>query len=105
MRRAVGTAPGTRRVLIGARPKGWRRNARQIRLCQRALLGATSIAPRLVGVRTLVQANPIADTIFPAGMDQAWRDAAGMVAVPEPTTALLLGLGLIGLSMRRRRAI
>ncbi len=43
--------------------------------------------------------NPIADTIFPAGMDQAWRDAAGMVAVPEPTTALLLGL--VGLSIVR----
>ena len=46
--------------------------------------------------------NPIADTIFPTGMDQAWRDAAGMVAVPEPTTALLIGLGLVGLSIRRR---
>ena len=46
--------------------------------------------------------NPIADTIFPTGMDQAWRDSAGMVAVPEPTTALLVGLGLIGLGVRRR---
>ena len=43
--------------------------------------------------------NPIADTIFPTGMDQAWRGAAGMVAVPEPTTALLLGL--VGLSIVR----
>ena len=38
--------------------------------------------------------NPIPDTIFPTGMDQAWRDAAGVVAVPEPTTALLFGFGL-----------
>ena len=29
--------------------------------------------------------NPIADTIFPTGMDQAWRDAAGMVAMPRRT--------------------
>ena len=46
--------------------------------------------------------NPIPDTIFPAGMDQAWRDAAGMIPVPEPGTALLVGLGLIGLGVRRR---
>ena len=46
--------------------------------------------------------NPIPDTVFPTGMDQAWRDAAGMVAVPEPTTALLVGLGLMGLGVRRR---
>ena len=46
--------------------------------------------------------NPIYDTAFPAGMNQAWRDAAGMVAVPEPTTAVLVGLGLIGLGVRKR---
>ena len=46
--------------------------------------------------------NPIPDTVFPANMDQAWRDAAGMVAVPETTTAVLVGVGLIGLGVRRR---
>ena len=46
--------------------------------------------------------NPIPDTVFPAGMDQAWRDAAGMVAVPEPTTAVLVGLGLMGRGVRGR---
>ena len=40
--------------------------------------------------------------VVSTGMDQAWRDAAGMVAVPEPTTALLVGLGLLGLGVRRR---
>ena len=43
--------------------------------------------------------------LLPTGIGKALRDAAGMVAVPEPTTALLLGLGLMGLSMRRRGAI
>ena len=46
--------------------------------------------------------NPIPDTIFPTDMNQAWRDAAGMVAVPEPTTAVLVGIGLLGLGARRR---
>ena len=47
--------------------------------------------------------NPIPDTLFPAGMDQAWRDGAGMVAVPEPGTVWLVGIGLGWLGMKRRR--
>ena len=43
--------------------------------------------------------NPIADTIFPSGFDPI---AYGMIAVPEPTAALLVGLGLIGFGIRRR---
>ena len=43
--------------------------------------------------------NSIPDTLFPTGFDPI---AYGMIAVPEPTTALLVGLGLIGLGVRRR---
>ena len=46
--------------------------------------------------------NPIPDTIFNPAVNPV---ALGMIAIPEPTTALLLGLGLAGLSMRRRSAI
>jgi len=42
--------------------------------------------------------NPIPDTIF-SGFDPI---AAGWTLIPEPNTALLLGIGMMGLGMRRR---
>ena len=38
-------------------------------------------------------------TLFPTGFDPI---AAGMVLVPEPSTAILVTLGLIGISLRRK---
>ena len=43
--------------------------------------------------------NPIPDTLLPDGFDPI---AYGMIPVPEPGTALLVGLGLIGLGVRSR---
>ena len=45
--------------------------------------------------------NPIPDTVFPSGFNP-YKLQIGMIAVPEPTTALLVGIGLIGLGVRRR---
>jgi len=42
---------------------------------------------------------------FDAGEDYSyWFRIDNIVAIPEPSTALLVGLGLVGLAVRRRRA-
>ena len=72
----------------------------------REVLLDLALGPILSGW-TLLEATGISDdglTIVGEGINPSGQSEAWIAVIPEPSTSLLLGLGLAGLAMLRRRS-